>query len=249
MHFLIEKDNKNMETEAFLWKQILSAPGVIHKYSECTIAELPNIIEQISQDIIPLGCINFTQHALKLKYNIDNLNPIEIPNSLRIPTLLGREYKVVPAHMIPTSGKWLIKDGSAMKGTLFIGNVAHLSKQDINPNHKYVVSEIVDILAEYRVYIIGGEVYACEYYNGDPLLFPNASTIRQANFMYSQRKDYPKSYTMDVMITKDGTLLTEIHPTLFACGLYTTILSTKLLQGYQDALGYALKHNTTIELS
>ena len=97
MHFLIEKDNKNMETEAFLWKQILSSPGVIHTYSECTITELPNIIKQINQDIIPLGCINFTQDALKLKYNIDNLNPIEIPNNLRIPTLLGREYKVVPA--------------------------------------------------------------------------------------------------------------------------------------------------------
>ena len=249
MHFLIERNNKNMETEVFLWKQLLSTPGVTHTHSECTIAELPEIIHQIQGDIIPLGCINFTQQVLSLKYNLSSLNPIEIPAELRIPSLLGREYKVVPAHMIPTVGTWLVKDGSAMKDTLFIGNVANLSKNDINPQHRYVISEVVDILAEYRVYIVGGEVYACEYYNGDPLLFPNPAIIRQANYRYSQRKDYPKSYTMDVMITKDGTFLTEIHPTLFACGLYTTVLSTKLLQGYQDALEYALKYNTCVELS
>ena len=249
MHFIIERNNKNMETEAFLWKQLLSSPGTTHTYSECTISELPDMISQIKKDIIPLGCINFTQDALKLKYNVSHLNPIEIPKELRIPALLGREYQVVSAHMIPKSGNWLVKDGSAMKDTLFIGNVERLSPEDINPQHRYVISEIVDILAEYRVYIVGGEVYACEYYNGDPLRFPNPAIIQQANYLYSKRKDYPKSYTMDVMITKDGTFLTEIHPTLFACGLYTTILSTKLLQGYQDALEYVLKHNTAVELS
>jgi hypothetical protein len=104
----------------------------------------------------------------------------------------------------------------------------------------------MDIIAEYRVYFLRSEVYAIEYYNGNPLCFPDRNTIMSANMRYAREKDYPGSYTMDVMVTKDGTFLTEIHPVLFSCGLYTTVLGVDFLNGYIDGLHYILNHNTPV---
>lgn len=70
----------------------------------------------------------------------------------------------------------------------------------LNPNHLYQVSEVVDILSEYRVYIINGNIENIVHYNGDPTIFPDVKLIEEANLLYSKEKDYPKSYSMDVMV-------------------------------------------------
>jgi hypothetical protein len=86
----------------------------------------------------------------------------------------------------------------------------------------------MDIHAEFRVYIIDGEIVSIENYNGDPLVFPDINLIKKANLIYSIQKDYPRSYSMDVMVTDRGTSIIEIH-NFTSLGLYSTIWGTNLL--------------------
>ena len=101
MNFILEKDNDAMETEYFLWKQLLkNAPQ--HEYFECAIQDVHSILTPPQKQYIPLGSIDFTNECLSKFYNISKMNPIEIPPCLRKSEFLGRQYKIVPAEQIPT---------------------------------------------------------------------------------------------------------------------------------------------------
>lgn len=247
MLFLIESHNPGLKTEVFLWENLLTEKYCPYKFKKCAthqIAEL--LMKNPNERIIPLGSIPFTNRFFQLAHNISQMNPIEIPPILRTPYFLGREYRIVPFEKIPKIGHYFIKDASEFKKMHYLGEIENFDLINCNPNHLYVVSEVLDVVSEYRVYFIQGEVYAIEYYNGNPLVFPDIKVISTANLLYSTQSDYPSSYTMDVMVTKDGTFLTEIHPVLFACGLYTTVLSQNFLHGYIDGANYVLNHNTSV---
>ena len=247
MLFLVETNNPYMKIESFLWKDLLQSKTCPYDFRECTIDELASVIQQNSKrEMVPLGSIRFTNQFFQMAHNIPQINPIEIPPILRTPYFLGRKYEILPFESLPQTGAYFIKDASQLKVNSYCGDMKCFPSNEYNHKHVYVVSEIVDIISEYRVYILQGDIYAVEYYNGDPLTFPDAKTIHTANQLYSTQRDYPKSYTMDVMVTPHGTFITEIHPVLFACGLYTTVLNTQFLSGYIDGLHYILKYNTPV---
>lgn len=245
MNFILEKDNPVMKTEYFLWKQLLQHTPQ-HQYIECTIQDIQLFVDNTDVRHIPLGSIDFTNTCLSHLYKIPKMNPIEVPPCLQTREFLGRKYQIVPSYQIPTHGLYFIKDASDMKRFAFCGNIKDIDKQSIKQENLYVVSEIVDIISEYRVYFLHGKIYAIEYYNGNPAVFPDINKIQKANAIYSAQKDYPLSYTMDWMITPNGTFLVEVHPTLFSVGLYTTILSDSFLDGYKESLNYILRHNTSV---
>lgn len=222
-----------MDSEKVLWKSLTK------DYVEISINDL-NTFQ--GKDPIPLGSINFTQEVLKLFYGIDKMNPIEIPPILRTDEFLKRGYKIVPFKDIP-NGRYFIKDVSQLKSFSGIIDTSDLS--ELNKNHLFQVSEILNIKAEYRVYIINGQIYAIAYYNGEPWIFPDVSIINKANCLYSLQKDYPKSYTMDVAVTDKGTCILECH-VLLACGIYTTIVGKNFLNGYYHAMEYLKKYNTEL---
>lgn len=247
MTFLLQTNNPNMKTELFLWRDLLEEPSCPHDIAECSYEELPEYIStHDTQRMIPMGSVAFTNLFFKLVYNIDKMNPVEIPPCLREDRFLGREYRILFKEQIPNSGYYFLKDASAFKEMSYMGNLQNLNREELKDECPYVVSQVLDVLAEYRVYFLRGAVYAIEYYNGNPLCFPDRNTIMNANMRYSREQDYPQSYTMDVMVTRDGTFLTEIHPVMFACGLYTTVLGTDFLNAYIDGLHYILNHNTTV---
>ena len=111
--------------------------------------------------------------------------------------------------------------------------------------HLYQVSEILNVQSEYRVYIIDGEIENVCNYNGDPLVLPDVNFIKKANAIYSIQPDYPKSYTIDVMVSDKGTSIMEIHP-FISVGLYSTLWGSNLLQAYIDGINYVRKYNTKI---
>jgi hypothetical protein len=234
-----------METECFLWKQMLQhAPQ--HQYVEYTMQEVQLLVTPQDAQPIPLGSIDFTNVCLNTFYNIPKMHPIEIPPCLRTHEFLGRRYQVTSSHQIPASGLHFIKDASDMKRFSFCGDTKNIKPQDIDEHNLYVISDMVDIISEYRVYFLHGKIYAIEYYNGEPTVFPDIQKIQKANAIYSMQRNYPSSYTMDWMITTNGTFLVEVHPTLFAVGLYTTLLSDNFLDGYRESLDYILRHNTPV---
>ena len=213
--------------------------------------------EQKFENAIPIGSIEFVSTWLKIFKGIEQENAIEIPPILRTDEFLKRKYSIRKANEIPKSGKYFIKDATQLKVFSYDGNLEYFLFDEIfdppkneldttlklNPNHLYQVSEVVKILSEYRVYIISGEIVSIEFYNGNPTIFPDIELIKKANNLYSTQYDYPKSYSLDVMVTPKGTAITEIH-NFTSLGLYSTIWGTDLLYAYRDGIDYLINHNT-----
>ena len=206
---------------------------------------------------IPIGGIPFVESYLKIFHNIEMEYPIEIPPILRTDEFLKRKYSIVPAEEIPKSGQYFIKDASQLKVFSYNGELSMFLTEDIftpneygfdpelrlNPNHLYQVSEIVNILSEYRVYVIRDKIEAIEFYNGNPCVFPDVNLINKASLLYSTQKDCPHSYSIDIMVTDRGSAITEIH-NFTSLGLYTTLWGSNLLQGYIDGINYLINYNT-----
>lgn len=198
------------------------------------------------KDAIPFGTLEFTTNFLKIFKGIDKLNPIEVPKCLRTKEFLKRKYEILPYSELPKSGKYFVKNVSKLKDWTYCGEISDLYKSNsFDKNSFYQVSEPVIPIAEYRIYVLNNKVYAVAYYDGNPCVFPDMSLINKAIIIYSMQKDCPQSYTMDVMITENGTCITEIH-IFFSCGIYQTVLGSNFLYGYQDALKYTEKFNTNI---
>jgi len=95
----------------------------------------------------------------------------------------------------------------------------------ISPEFEIYVSNPVDILSEYRCYVLNGKILSIARYRGSVEHFPNVAIVREMICAYL---DAPISYGLDVGITSKGeTLLVEVNdstslgnyglpPTLFA---------------------------------
>lgn len=82
----------------------------------------------------------------------------------------------------------------------------------------YQVSDIVDFLSEWRVFVFHNQVQYIANYAGDPLLFPDKDQILE--MVDIMRGSAPVAYTLDVgVLDKDVTTVVECHR-FFSCGLY-----------------------------
>ena len=253
-----------MSLEDFYFKEVDENGNLLGKFLLGT-DNFPNYLS----DAIPIGTLEFVSTFLNIFHQISNLNPIEIPSILRTDEFLKRKYKIVEAKDLPREGNWFIKDVSKLKSFSTNGygfqyldldkilktpkEIETIKNKKSNYNsllldntHLYQVSEKVEVLSEYRVYFINGKIINVSHYNGNPCLFPDISLIDKANLLYSTQKDYPKSYSLDVMITNRGTSIIEIHP--FACvGLYSNLWGSSLLYAYRDGIDYYINWNTKLE--
>lgn len=260
MFFILQKENK-FDTDILILKNILDKNKFIHNYNIVSLDffNSDNIDDyDISlKEAIPVGTIQFVSRWLEIFHGVSEAIPIEIPPCLRTEYFLKRKYSIRTKEDIPQQGYYFIKDASQLKVFSFNGELSLFIYPEIwtksenefdnslrlNPNHLYQVSEVVDILSEYRVYIINGNIENIVHYNGDPTIFPDVKLIEEANLLYSREKDYPKSYSMDVMVTPKGTALIEIHY-FSSLGLYSTLFGDNLAYAYRDGIDYLINHNT-----
>ena len=240
MKFIVQSDEPmSIDTKIIL--DILDNRSTIHSYELC---KLENVKKYKNENIIPIGTIEFVETWLKEAHNILFINPIEIPSILRTEEFLKREYNFINYKDIPKKGNYFLKDISKLKQFSFSGNINHIVPGLLNKEHIYQLSENVNILSEYRVYIISGKISSIANYDGDPTIFPDINLINKANLIYSQEKEYPISYTMDIMITEKGTSIIEIHP-FTSVGLYNSLWGTELLNAYIDGIEYIKKYNSS----
>lgn len=253
-------DYKSMHVDYAILKELLEYSHFEHiemKLSDFLNSEKKyknkNEFAKELHDAIPLGTIDFVTAYLNIFKGIEQMNPIEIPKCLRTDEFLKRKYMIVSGKDVPQKGSFFIKNVSKLKTFSYLGEIRDMNndfdetigQKPINKDTLYQVSEIINIKSEYRVYVVGGEVYAIAYYDGDALLFPDTKLIQKANLIYSMQKDYPKSYTMDVAISDRGTSILEIHP-MFSCGIYQTVLGPDFLYAYRDSMNYLINHNTKL---
>lgn len=252
MKFLIQKkliDENDLDIFILLNKLKSSHLKYLHSVY---YSDIGNIDTTIHSGMIPIGDINFVTEYVNKIYGVDHEIPIEIPKALQKYKFLKRDYSIVSWDEVPKEGNWFIKDVSRLKVFSYSGDLRFLegcwdeqkeysTALTLARDHLYQVSEVVDILAEYRVYIIGGNIESIVQYDGDPCIKLDTDLIKEAHEVYKRSGECPKSYTMDVMVTPRGTSIIEIH-NFTSVGLYTTLFSDNLLYAYRDGLDFILNN-------
>jgi len=169
-----------------------------------------SIIIPMNRDkvILPIGSIEFMKKSAEI-LGFEMPNPINTPESLRIWSKRKVWVSTIDKLYYPV----FVKPLTDVK--LFTGFVVkRRSDFDLYPelrgfNGELLCSEVISgILSEWRCYVLDGKIINCSNYSGDPLQFPDRSKIE---FLLSKYYDSPIGYSLDVMVTKDDTLLVEIN--------------------------------------
>lgn len=102
------------------------------------------------------------------------------------------------------------------------------------------MTEVVDFVSEWRVYLCRDEILGVCNYTGDNLIFPDSLAIKAMGYAAPSLHDFPKAFALDVgVVYKDGsysTYLVECND-FYALGnyglspkLYTRALNTRWRQ-------------------
>lgn len=244
MVFLIQTIDKQIPSvEIFNLINLLSnrLNKILYKYILIDSLNEYNINTNNIDEIIPVGDLFFMRDFFSLYKKIKNINtsnpilkPIEIPPYLQKEYFLGRYYTIVPGKDLDLNMYSFIKDASILKNFSFIGIPKEISS-NINKDTKYVQSEVLDILSEYRIFVFNNEIKAIQNYDGNCTKFPDIEKINYAkNLIYINSKI--PAYTLDVAITENGTFLLECH-NFISCGTYG-FYSNDLINMYIEAVRY-----------
>jgi len=225
-------------------------------YSMIRTKKTAHDFDERYQDAIPIGSVGFIEQYLRTFKGIERDNAIEVPPVLRTDEFLKRKYSIVRRENIPRKGEFFIKDATRQKYFSYKGELEYYLHDEmfqektnefdasirLAPDHLYQVSEIVHILAEYRVYVLNRQVNSMCIFAGNPLLFPDADLIRKAVRLINAQPDSPRSYSLDLMITPRGTAITEVHAFL-GIGLYMVDWDEDLLFAFKQGMDYILNYN------
>ncbi len=99
----------------------------------------------------------------------------------------------------------------AFTGFVWQGLADQASRMRVVTQHDEMpvwVADVVDFVAEYRAFILFGQVIGCRFYKGNWSKAPNRGIIEKA--VKAMGKNAPKAYALDWGVTADGfTLLIE----------------------------------------
>ena len=215
MNFLLQtKYGKIDDVEVFNARDLIIHSRGLNSYLLMDYSELKSTNKDFS-DWIPIGSLEFVREWLKKYHNISEMRPIEVPEVLRKEKYLGRSYDVVSFDDLELKGYKFIKDIDKLKQFSFTGDLGNLDKNDesIFVSQNYLISNVVEIMSEYRVFVSDIYIKAIQFYDGDCTVFPDVSLLREMVGKYYIIQDRPKSYTMDIAVLKNGrTIILEVHP-------------------------------------
>lgn len=184
------------------------------KYRYETCDDINNIyINTNIKNYIPIGSVEFVLEFLAEQFGIENVKPINIPLELRKNKYLKRH---VQSHygqpVVVNSQKWFVKSEDKIKGFTNILNIG-----DWIPEGNFLMSDLINIESEWRIFIFNNRLVGLQNYSGDFIMFPDIELIQN---MVNNYINCPPVYTLDVGINKkDGTFIIEVH-NFFSCGLY-----------------------------
>ncbi len=253
MKFLIEKTNfiyVYLDTKIVinLIKQSKEHTYISMTYSKLKLYNDYDDENNLSE-FIPVGTIEFVQYFYKKFYNIQRENSIEIPKELRNDYFLKRKYKILNWNELPTEGSYFIKDATDEKTLSFMGNIdifINRYNDEHLKNHLYVCSEIVNIQSECRFFVVRGEIKQVSYYRSCFNRNIDLNLIEKAINILDKKENFPRSYSLDIMISDKGTALLEIH-TFLGLGIHNYMWDESLLDAYVDSHNYIINYNCLIE--
>lgn len=223
------------------------------------------------KNAIPVGTIEFVQSYLRHVHGVEHMRPIEVPKELRLPKFLLRNYQILASENIPKNSFKFIKDASVLKQPIYIGSTDDVPEDFYKkrvycelpgggfidePGHLYQVSDVLDIMAEYRVVVMDNKIIGIQFYDGNPVVMPNEREIKKIQEMvlrYSQSKTCPEAYGLDVAIVRvpnpdllnRDLALIEVGP--FVAMANYGCRGHFLPRLYQKGLRWYLKQNTLIQ--
>ena len=260
MFFILQKEDKynDLDIDILTLKQELNKQRYQHEYTTMNLKDFDDGVKfpdrMNIKNAIPVGSLEFVGAYLKLVHNIKRMNPIEIPNEMRLDKFINRKYSIVEKNELPKSGYFFTKYASELKVFSHTGRIETLQHEDDGKepfikDGLYVVSEVVNILSEYRCFILDDEIKGIQYYDGNPTIMPTPEDINKLKEMvlrYSINPARPKAYTLDVAIIKDkGLSILECHP-FCSVGLYG-LVGSFLPYAYRYGLDWYINHNLELE--
>lgn len=255
-----EKDIDYINIDSLIVKKVLDEKQNEHTYIFMSYKELfidkkmtklkdKCKFKKLIQDAIPVGSIQFVNTFMKIFYNCFQQKPIEIPIQFQTYEFLKREYKLCSFESLPTKGKYFIKNVSNLKEFSGIGNASNITSIDneivlLDENSNYIVSEYIkNILSEYRIYVIKNKVANICCYKGKPVANIDHNFIEKIISICKTIKNFPKSYSIDIMLNNKGWSILEFH-NFASLGLYSVVWEKNLLDAYIDGFKYMLKNNS-----
>lgn len=208
MKFLIQQTKRKVEHD--FSKTLIEAC----KYREWILGRENKIIIKYSEkaihgrkdEIAPVGSVEFVCDYLWENFRL-HPKPKNIPCQL-----LARKYTkrtVFYGTEKDITSKLFVKSNDKIKGFTDIVEKA--------PEGNYQISEVIEIVSEWRVFVYKQKMVGLKNYSGDFWVFPDVSLIQEMIIRYS---DAPVAYTLDVGINNEnGTFVIEVHD-FFSCGLY-----------------------------
>lgn len=182
---------------------------------------------------IPVGSLEFVFDYIEIYHNIDRkmIKPINIPKELMSEEFLKRKVYTTEQQDIVLEKEMFVKSQDSYKSFTEITKDA-----TIIPKGNYLVSEVVDIVSEWRCFVHAGKLVGLQNYSGDFARFPEVKAIEKMIDIYASS---PVSYTLDVGVNVKGTFVIEVHPYV-SCGQYGfsdyKILPIMFEQGFEYLL-------------
>jgi len=165
---------------------------------------LSDNIYQCGKDCVPIGSIEFVSEYLKKYYDID-IKPINVPEEL----FSYCERKIINGTDKDIHNMKFVKSNDKLKLYTEITNNA--------PPGNYQISDIINIISEWRAFVYKNELVGLQNYSGDFKIFPD---VKKIETIIDNYKSAPIAYTLDVAILDNNkTDIIEIHE-FFSCGLY-----------------------------
>ncbi len=201
---------------------------------------------------IPVGTIRFIQNALiMLTHQSDYIlhSKLEIPAELRKPEFLGRKYYVGALqgrqHIINSKKRYFVKTLNPVQSQHAIVLGSHIGDSDAFGSSDIVISGLLDILCEWRVYVLRGHIVNAACYKiNKQVASPDFGTVQK---MIDTMLYAPPAYAIDVAITASGTFVLEVYNFL-GVDLYSTQWDDNLLAMYVKGYEWEMTYGTQYRL-
>lgn len=180
-------------------------------YSDMPFISSDDVVKDI--ELIPIGSVEYVTNFVQQFNHGYTFKPKNVPNELLLDEFCGRDV-----YNINVNGKINLKVDKFVKSNDIIKHPNNGIMSEILNDGNYQVSELVDIVSEYRCFIKNNKLVGIKHYCGDFTIFPNIESVMKMIDTYMENA--PCSYTLDIGILKSNkTIVIEIHD-FFSCGLY-----------------------------
>ena len=167
----------------------------------------------------PIGSVEFVEGWYLYFHNV-KLKPLNVPESLfyfAFRKIYNSDFIKGELVVDTNLNEVFVKSNDVTKykkNGVYSPNDLDIKKLD---DGNYQVSELKEIISEYRIFVFKNEILDIKLYSGEWDLFPNKWIIKK--IVKSYENESPIAYTLDIGVNEKETFIIEVHD-FYSCGLY-----------------------------